>query len=238
MKKAFTFQDEKSSKFWWIDYSGCDLAVNYGKTGSTGKYELKEFDSEEECTKQAESLITKKLKKGYQPAYDFDFIDRFYFDDEEIGPHSKTSHPNFVKHFNDDFYYDCADEEAPFGSDEGSDALSILSENLRNKSQQNFVDFPKYMIEHEWGMKYIPVSSLKEEEVKKLVETDEMDMTQSDMITYAVAFGQIKITGKVDNQLRQCAIDSMERMKITAKVLNWGEHSELLNKMIEDLKSF
>ncbi|NEW04877.1 WGR domain-containing protein [Paenibacillus sp. SYP-B3998] len=238
MKNAFTYHDEKSKKFWWIDYSGCDFVVNYGKTGVTGKYEIKEFESEEECIKQAEKLITQKLKKGYQIDNHFDFIDHLYFDDEEIGLHPKTSHPHFVKHFTDDFYYDCTDEEAPFGSDEGSDALSILTENMRNKSKLNFADFPKYIIENEWGMKYIPVSSLIEDQVKKIAETDEMNMTQSDMITYAIAFGQIKITGGIDPKLKQCAIDSMKRIKITAKILNWGEDSEILSKMIEDLTSF
>ncbi|EOW63312.1 WGR domain protein [Escherichia marmotae] len=30
MKKCFIYNDEKSSKFWWIDYEGDSLAVNYG----------------------------------------------------------------------------------------------------------------------------------------------------------------------------------------------------------------
>lgn len=33
MKRAFIYKDEKSHKFWWIDYSGCCFAVNYGKYG-------------------------------------------------------------------------------------------------------------------------------------------------------------------------------------------------------------
>lgn len=31
MKRAFIYKDEKSHKF-CIDYSGCDFAVNYGKS--------------------------------------------------------------------------------------------------------------------------------------------------------------------------------------------------------------
>ncbi|VTQ21223.1 WGR domain protein [Escherichia coli] len=34
MKKRFIYHDEKSNKFWWIDYEGDSLAVNYGKVGS------------------------------------------------------------------------------------------------------------------------------------------------------------------------------------------------------------
>lgn len=237
MKKAYTYEDGKSNRFWWIDYSGCDFVVNYGKIGFAGKYEIKSFDSEEQCAKQAEKLIAQKLKKGYTPEDHFDFINHFYFDDEEMGLHPKTSHPNFVEHFIDDFYYDSMEEAAPFGSDEGSDVFSILTENLRNKRQLNFADFPKFIIEHEWDMKYVPVSSLIEDEVKKLAQVDEKYMIQSDMVTYAVAFGQIKIAGRIDTQLKQCAIDAMKRIEVLSKIMNWRD-SEILRKMIEDLSSF
>lgn len=33
MKRAFIYKDEKSHKFWCIDYSGYDFSVNYGKSG-------------------------------------------------------------------------------------------------------------------------------------------------------------------------------------------------------------
>lgn len=33
MKRAFIYKDEKSHKFWRIDYSGCCFAVNYSKYG-------------------------------------------------------------------------------------------------------------------------------------------------------------------------------------------------------------
>lgn len=46
IKRAFVYKDEKSHKFWWIDYSDCSFAVNYAKYGSIRKYEVKEFDSE------------------------------------------------------------------------------------------------------------------------------------------------------------------------------------------------
>ena len=50
MKRAFIYKDEKSHKFWWIDYSGCDFAVNYDKFDSIGKFEIKDFDTEEELS--------------------------------------------------------------------------------------------------------------------------------------------------------------------------------------------
>ena len=92
MKKRFIYHDEKSNKFWWIDYEGDSLAVNYGKVGSIGKFQTKEFDNEEQCLKEASKLIAAKMKKGYQEDPKFNFMDRYYFDDEEIGLHVKTSH--------------------------------------------------------------------------------------------------------------------------------------------------
>ena len=59
-------------------------------------------------------------------------IKETYFDDEEIGTDRKTSHPNFVEAFNDNFYYDCTDEEAPFGNDNGADTLYELEDYYRN----------------------------------------------------------------------------------------------------------
>ena len=91
MKKRFIYHDEKSNKFWWIDYEGDSLAVNYGKVGSIGKFQTKEFDNEEQCLKEASKLIAAKMKKGYQEDPKFNFMDRYYFDDEEIGLHVKTS---------------------------------------------------------------------------------------------------------------------------------------------------
>ncbi|GAB0667565.1 hypothetical protein BT09F20_05540 [Escherichia coli] len=61
MKKRFIYHDEKSNKFWWIDYEGDSLAVNYGKVGSIGKFQTKEFDNEEQCLKEASKLIAAKM---------------------------------------------------------------------------------------------------------------------------------------------------------------------------------
>ena len=61
MKKRFIYHDEKSNKFWWIDYEGDSLAVNYGKVGSIGKFQTKEFDNEEQCLKEASKLIAAKF---------------------------------------------------------------------------------------------------------------------------------------------------------------------------------
>lgn len=83
------------TNFGWIDYSDCSFAVNYGKYGSIGKFELKEFDTTEDCQKEAEKLIRSKIKKGYVEDENFNFLNRLYIDSEEYGLNPQTSHPRF-----------------------------------------------------------------------------------------------------------------------------------------------
>ena len=47
--------------------------MNYGQTVSIGKYEVKEFETEERCGEEAERLIRSKMRKGYVDDAGFDF---------------------------------------------------------------------------------------------------------------------------------------------------------------------
>jgi uncharacterized protein YfeS len=237
MKRAFAYKDEKSDKFWWIDYYDNDYIVNYGKNGATGKYDIKEFDSEEECEKQALKLINQKIKKGYIEVFNFDFINHYYFDDEEIGLHRKTSHPNFVEHFKDDFYFDCGDEEAPFGSDEGSDALDELVNYIKRYGNNNVASLPQKIIEEFWDMEYIEPSSADIDLTKEQLEKNAMFLVANDQVIIAIALGQIKVTGTVDEQLKNLALLSLQRINIISSILNW-EFTGLIDIMIRDIKSF
>lgn len=242
MKQALIYKDEKSSKFWWIDYSNTDFVVNFGRTGSFGRFQLKEFESEEECEKEARKVINSKLKKGYKEDTNFDFTKCYYFDDEEYGLHTKTSHPNFVNLFKDSFYFDCSDEEAPFGSDEGADTLYELEGMIRKNKIIDWNLFPKKLIEESWEMEFIlPTENLKIDQLKKQLtekKDNEMNILQSDQVIIAVAFGQIKITGKINSEIKELALLSLKRIGLLAKVKDWAESSEINKQMISDLQSF
>jgi uncharacterized protein YfeS len=236
--EVLRYQDKKSDKFWRIEYAGVAFAVNYGKTGTTGTYQVKEFDSGDKCEKEAQKLIASKRKKGYQPYLEFDPNGQLYIDDDEIGMHPLTSHPKFRAHFSDDLYYDCGDVEAPFGSDEGSDTLAQIVEDLRKGKPFDFAGFPKKMVEVYWEMTYLPAADISREAVEELAKTDEMNMTQSDMVTYATAFAQIKITGRLDAGLKAAAINAMKRVIITAEIMGWNTTGKITAKMINDLEEF
>ena len=241
--QAYRYRDEKSDKFWRIEHIGAALAINYGKTGTTGKYQIKEFDSKEACEKEARKLIASKTKKGYQVYPEFDAGSQLHIDDEEIGLHPLTSHPSFRAHFTEDFYYDCGDEEAPFGSDEGSDTLAELQDYMKKNRNIVLYRFPRHIMADVWDMRYLPPDSLEPEDIKAIIARpdDGIPMSQylmiNDQVIIASALGQIKIMGRVELRLRALALRAMRRLITVAELMGYG-YSGITQKMIEDLESF
>ena len=97
-------------------------------------------------------------------------------------------------------------------------------------------DFPRKLIEQDWEMEYIPVDTLDADKVKRMAADKEMDMIQSDMVTYATAFAQIKITGSISSELKERGIKAIKRLALI-EGMPWNEN-EIQSKMIEDLQSF
>lgn len=242
MKQAFIYTDGKSQKFWIIDAAGSDIMVNFGKLGTNGRFQIAEYDNETECQKAADKLILQKTKKGYKPASDFNFIDRLYFDDEDYGPHRKTSHPHFVRYLTDDFYYDCSDEEAPFGSDEGSDALYELEQAFRKNTDLDTLTFPQKLICKYWGMDYLPPrADQTAESIAELCRQQETGVYQSDKVIIATAFGSIKITGRLKLELQQLTLLAIQRLDVLAQLRDWcaaNTRSEISRQMADDLQRF
>ncbi len=64
-KRTFEFIEGTSSKFWAIWGDGTSHTVHFGRIGTEGQKQTKNFSSEEEAKKSYEKLIKEKLKKGY-----------------------------------------------------------------------------------------------------------------------------------------------------------------------------
>lgn len=66
MEKSLVCITAYSNKFWKIKVQGNMFIVSYGKIGTQGSINTKEFSSEEHCLREANKLIQSKLKKGYR----------------------------------------------------------------------------------------------------------------------------------------------------------------------------
>ena len=65
MKYYLEFCDEKSNKFWEISLEGSGFIVRFGKIGTAGQIQQKNFENEQKAQKEAEKLVAKKRKDGY-----------------------------------------------------------------------------------------------------------------------------------------------------------------------------
>jgi predicted DNA-binding WGR domain protein len=63
-----TFEEGSSSKFWRARTDGGRLFVNFGRIGSDGQTQIKDFASEEAAQAELEKVAASKRKKGYQDA--------------------------------------------------------------------------------------------------------------------------------------------------------------------------
>jgi bifunctional non-homologous end joining protein LigD len=64
-RREFQYADDKSDKFWHIELADSSFTVHFGRTGTNGQTQTKEFGSAEAAKKEYEKLIAEKVKKGY-----------------------------------------------------------------------------------------------------------------------------------------------------------------------------
>jgi predicted DNA-binding WGR domain protein len=62
------FEEGTSSKFWRARVENATLYVNYGKIGTAGQTQVKDFGTNDLATKEYDKLVREKRKKGYVDA--------------------------------------------------------------------------------------------------------------------------------------------------------------------------
>jgi predicted DNA-binding WGR domain protein len=71
---SLVFQDEVSNKFWNIETSGKMFTTTWGRIGTFGQSNSKEFYDNKACEREANKIIASKVKKGYVEAITEDLI--------------------------------------------------------------------------------------------------------------------------------------------------------------------
>lgn len=63
--RRFEYVDGNSNKYWEIESSGSSFTVRWGRIGTSGQRQTKDFPSAEKARHEYEKLVEEKLKKGY-----------------------------------------------------------------------------------------------------------------------------------------------------------------------------
>ena len=67
MQQTLRYTDAKSDKFWHIETLANQFVVNYGKYGTNGRYEIKEFDSPPNAKNKPPNSLPPSRKKATPP---------------------------------------------------------------------------------------------------------------------------------------------------------------------------
>lgn len=65
--QRFEFVEGTSSKFWLVRQAGTTVFVTFGRIGSAGQTQIKQFDSADAAGTHVVRLIAEKTRKGYKP---------------------------------------------------------------------------------------------------------------------------------------------------------------------------
>src|SRR5262245_10053399 len=63
--RTFEFKEGSSNKFWNIDLQGKRFTVTFGRIGTAGQTQIKEFPDEQKAQAAHDKLVREKLGKGY-----------------------------------------------------------------------------------------------------------------------------------------------------------------------------
>ena len=66
--RRFEFRDGSSAKFWEVSQSAGDVAVRFGRIGTSGQSQTKSFADPVAGKKHADELVAEKTAKGYVQA--------------------------------------------------------------------------------------------------------------------------------------------------------------------------
>jgi len=158
--------------------------------------------------------------------------------EEFYGINKENAHPRAVKLIPEDFFWNCTDALAPFGSDEGDVALS----EFRNWKKKN-PNLPTYEC-IKWAIEDIGEMNISEynEEIldrnliKKQIQDDEfMDeyyICTVDISAIATGFGQLVDEGEIDERNKPIIQLAISRQKIWAELSkNWNLRNEYIQNL-------
>jgi uncharacterized protein YfeS len=154
---------------------------------------------------------------------DTDNINTMY--EVDYNPDYENAHPKAKELMNEDFFYNSTDETGPFGSDDAADTYAGFAEwRIANKSAN-----PKdFLIQHieDWGYPDFDLTTTDFKKLKPYLQKSEMHihyLTGIDQSILAIAFGQLYIEGKIDDEMLLIAKYSLERQLNSQILKMWPQ---------------
>jgi uncharacterized protein YfeS len=157
--------------------------------------------------------------------------------DEVYGIDKEHAHPRAIELVPEEFFWDCADELAPFGSDEGDTALAEYRRYKQENPDKKVIDCMQWTIE---GVGHMDVqeynlSLLSPEKIKAQLEDPNFDDEQYvftlDISVIATGFGQLVDEGKIDGDVKPFVALALERQILWEKQQGWSSADRYIRNL-------
>lgn len=159
-------------------------------------------------------------------------------EEETYGINKKFAHKRAIELVPEEFFWDCTDELAPFGSDEGDMALREFRDWRKRNPKISTYECLKWTIESvgEMSIKDYNDKLLNFELVKSQVEDENFNDQQYiftlDISVIATGFAQLVDEGIIEKENKQLIKIAVERQKLWA---NTSENWEYKNYYLTNL---
>lgn len=167
-------------------------------------------------------------------------------EDEIYGIDKEFAHQRAIELIPEEFFWDCIDELAPFGSDEGDAALAEFRDWKKVNPNLPTYECLKWTIESVGEMKLEDYNEkiLDPQLIRAQLEDTAFDDQQYiftlDTSVIATGFGQLVDEGKIDEKNKPLIQLAIDRQKIWAELAeDWDykdEYIERLNVLLRALK--
>ena len=156
----------------------------------------------------------------------------------ELSP--ETAHPQAAQSLTDEFFWDCTDENAPFGNDTGADTLAFFQVWRAEHPRSNPCEFLGEILREAFEVSDDDWNVVEPEQVRKLLDESEYDVFVRDDTVIAVAFGQVVLDGRVDAEIKRRAMLALQRQSLSVVIERRGwvspqERIERVRRMREVL---
>ena len=153
--------------------------------------------------------------------------------DEKYGINIEYAHPRSKELIKEDFFWNCIDELAPFGSDEGDTALADFRNWRKKNPSSPTLECLKWVIESVGEMEIEDYNSeiVSKTKIKSQLEDEDFDDLQYiytlDTSVIATGFGQLIDEGIIEAENKKIMLLAIDRQII------WAELSEDLDQSEE-----
>ena len=142
--------------------------------------------------------------------------------DWELDP--KFAHPRARKLFSEDFFWDAIDDHAPWGSDEGADALAFFGQaHSQNGTPPNPLEFTQEYVAENWS-KQRPADNLEHVQIETF--------SAAHLAVIAIVLGMYLIHGYVPSDLKAFGLEAIERELQPNCLAQFGEPEERVAKLL------